>query len=64
MTETKETQSNWLKRQIMIYLKHHSELELKRLVEWCITNKDKWEKEQEREVMKLMEEHASKNNEQ
>jgi hypothetical protein len=63
MAETKEAQSSWLKREIMIYLKYHSPEELKKLIEWCIKNKAEWEKQQEKEVMKLMEEHASKNNE-
>jgi len=61
MPETRETQSSWLKRQIMIYLKYHSESELKKLVDWCIKNKANWEKQQEEEVMRLMEEHTSKN---
>ena len=45
----------------MIYLKYHSESELKKLVDWCIKNKANWEKQQEEEVMRLMEEHTSKN---
>lgn len=64
MPETKESQTIWLKRQIMFYLKHHSPEELKKIVEWCIENRANWEKQQEQEVMELMKKYVSKNNEQ
>jgi hypothetical protein len=58
---TKNTQSNWLKRQIMFYLKEHSDFELRKLVEWCIGHEDAWEKQQEKEIMKLIKNALQKN---